>query len=171
MLFVRCLAQIQQLNQNHLRKLTLMKNVMQILQKKFLTNHVIHHMKENHRLKQKVSHTNELNCFIIKKYLILGYGYGFLAVFIVSALSLAGLLAFPILYKVSFQYVLKLFTALAVGTLFGDTMFHLIPFVCNLKAKEKTTFLYYLVRHLVFTVIMTGMVILQFQSLIMYGKC
>lgn len=60
----------------------------------------------------------------------LGYVYGFLAVFIVSVLSLAGLLAFPILYKVSFQYVLTLFTALAVGTLFGDTMFHLIPFVC-----------------------------------------
>ncbi|UJR08564.1 hypothetical protein I4U23_012824 [Adineta vaga] len=56
------------------------------------------------------------------------YAYGFLAVFIVSALSLAGLLAFPLLYKVSFQYVLTLFTALAVGTLFGDTMFHLIPF-------------------------------------------
>jgi hypothetical protein len=60
------------------------------------------------------------------------YGYGFLAVFIVSALSLAGLLAFPILYKVSFQYVLTLFTALAVGTLFGDTMFHLIPFALGL---------------------------------------
>ncbi|CAF3316080.1 unnamed protein product, partial [Rotaria sp. Silwood2] len=55
------------------------------------------------------------------------YGYGFLAIFIVSALSLVGLLTFPILYKVSFQYVLTLFTALAVGTLFGDTMFHLIP--------------------------------------------
>ena len=64
---------------------------------------------------------------------ILGYFYGFLAVFIVSALSLAGLLAFPIIYKVSFQYVLTLFTALAVGTLFGDTMFHLIPFVSDQK--------------------------------------
>lgn len=63
----------------------------------------------------------------------LGYVYGFLAVCIVSVLSLAGLLAFPILYKVSFQYVLTLFTALAVGTLFGDTMFHLIPFVCHSK--------------------------------------
>ncbi|CAM4777468.1 unnamed protein product [Rotaria magnacalcarata] len=63
------------------------------------------------------------------------YGYGFLAIFIVSALSLAGLLAFPILYKVSFQYVLTLFTALAVGTLFGDTMFHLIPFALGLHGK------------------------------------
>ncbi|CAF0982085.1 unnamed protein product [Rotaria sordida] len=60
------------------------------------------------------------------------YGYGFLAIFIVSALSLVGLLTFPILYKVSFQYVLTLFTALAVGTLFGDTMFHLIPIALGL---------------------------------------
>ncbi|CAF0902775.1 unnamed protein product [Adineta steineri] len=60
------------------------------------------------------------------------YGYGFLAVFTVSALPLAGLLAFPMLYKVSFQYVLTLFTALAVGTLFGDTMFHLIPLALDL---------------------------------------
>ncbi|CAF4689931.1 unnamed protein product, partial [Rotaria sp. Silwood1] len=60
------------------------------------------------------------------------YGYGFLAIFIVSALSLVGLLTFPILYKVSFQYVLTLFTALAVGTLFGDSMFHLIPIALGL---------------------------------------
>ena len=52
--------------------------------------------------------------------------------FIVSALSLVGLLALPILYKISFEYVLSLFTAIAVGTLFGDAMFHLIPFVCFL---------------------------------------
>lgn len=64
---------------------------------------------------------------VLQKYL-----YGFSAVFIVSALSLAGLLAFPIIYKASFQYVLTLFTALAVGTLFGDTMFHLIPFALGL---------------------------------------
>jgi len=51
-------------------------------------------------------------------------------VFIISILSLGGLLAFPLIYKISFQYILATFTALAVGTLFGDAMFHLIPFVC-----------------------------------------
>lgn len=61
--------------------------------------------------------------------IFVGYGYGFLAVFIVSVLSLGGLLVFPFIYKISFQYVLTTFTALAVGTLFGDAMFHLIPFV------------------------------------------
>ena len=64
----------------------------------------------------------------------LGYGYGFLAVFVVSILSLGGLLAFPFIYKISFQYVLAAFTALAVGTLFGDAMFHLIPFVRTQKS-------------------------------------
>lgn len=62
--------------------------------------------------------------------IFIGYGYGFLAVFVISFLSLGGLLAFPLIYKVSSQYVLTTFTALAVGTLFGDAMFHLIPFVC-----------------------------------------
>lgn len=61
----------------------------------------------------------------------LGYGYGFLAVFIVSALSLVGILAVPCINKGIFPYVLALFTALAVGTLFGDAMFHLIPSVCR----------------------------------------
>ena len=49
--------------------------------------------------------------------------------FIVSMLSLVGLLAFPFLHKKSFQNVLALFTALAVATLLGDAVFHLIPFV------------------------------------------
>jgi hypothetical protein len=61
--------------------------------------------------------------------MLVGYGYGFLAVFTVSVCSLAGLLAFPCIYKISFQYVLSSFTALAVGTLLGDAIFHLIPFV------------------------------------------
>jgi hypothetical protein len=91
--------------------------------------------------------------------IFIGYGYGFLAVFIISILSLGGLLAFPFIYKISFQYVLATFTALAVGTLFGDAMFHLIPFVCiNLSRKQiksancvqRNHFFSY--RHLVFIV-------------------
>ena len=64
----------------------------------------------------------------------LGYGYGFLAVSIVSALSIVGLLAFPFMEKTLFQYILAAFTALAVGTLFGDAMFHLIPFVRSARS-------------------------------------
>ena len=59
----------------------------------------------------------------------LGYLFGTIAVLIVSALSLVGLLTLPILYKISFKYILNLFTAVAIGTLFGDAMFHLIPSV------------------------------------------
>ncbi|CAF3431381.1 unnamed protein product [Rotaria sp. Silwood1] len=62
------------------------------------------------------------------------FGYGFLAVFIISIMSLGGLLVFPIIYRVAFQYILATFTALAVGTLFGDTMFHLIPFTMGLHS-------------------------------------
>jgi hypothetical protein len=62
--------------------------------------------------------------------IFVGYGYGFLAVFIITILSLGGCLAFPLLHKVAFQYILVTFTALAVGSLLGDAMFHLIPFVC-----------------------------------------
>lgn len=68
--------------------------------------------------------------FIELQNVFLGYVYGFIAVLIVSALSLVGLLTLPILYKISFEYVLNLFTAIAIGTLFGDAMFHLIPSVC-----------------------------------------
>ncbi|CAF1169072.1 unnamed protein product [Adineta ricciae] len=62
------------------------------------------------------------------------YVYGFISVFIISALSLVGLLALPILYKISFKYVLNLFTAIAIGTLFGDAMFHLIPIVFGMHS-------------------------------------
>lgn len=61
----------------------------------------------------------------------IGYGYGFLAVFIICCLSLVGILALPCIKKSIFPYVLVFFTALAVGTLFSDSMFHLIPFVCS----------------------------------------
>jgi hypothetical protein len=60
---------------------------------------------------------------------VLEFFYGLIAVLLVSGLSLVGLLALPILYKVSFEYMLSLFTAIAVGTLFGDAIFHLVPAV------------------------------------------
>lgn len=73
--------------------------------------------------------------------IIVGYGYGFLAVFIISVLSLVGLAAVPCINKNAFQYVLAFFTALAVGTLFGDAMFHLIPFVSNERLIDLLDFL------------------------------
>jgi hypothetical protein len=89
---------------------------------------------EKHKTtKKRISTTVQRMSFLYKivwSILFVGYCYGFLAVFIISILSLGGLLAFPFIYKLAFQYVIATFTALAVGTLFGDAMFHLIPFVC-----------------------------------------
>jgi hypothetical protein len=104
----------------------------------------------------------------------LGYVYGLTAVFIVSALSLVGLLALPILYKVSFEYVLNFFTAIAIGTLFGDAMFHLFPYVCL----HNTTFIsdnreYIYHRSLVVTITMQSIIIMiihHFQFQVINGK-
>jgi hypothetical protein len=60
----------------------------------------------------------------------LEYGYGFLSVFIISILSLAGFLAFPLMKKPYYKYLNAFFTALAVGTLFADSAFELFPVVC-----------------------------------------
>ncbi|CAF1225383.1 unnamed protein product [Didymodactylos carnosus] len=49
------------------------------------------------------------------------YGYGFLSVFIISALSLAGFLAFRCMNKPYYQNINAFFTSVAVGTLLGDT--------------------------------------------------
>ena len=59
------------------------------------------------------------------------YGYGFLAVLIISALSLAGFVAFPLMKKPYYRFFNAFFTALAVGTLISDTVFELIPVVCR----------------------------------------
>lgn len=59
----------------------------------------------------------------------LGYGYGFLAVTIVTLLPLLGFAMLPLLNKVVLQYILVGFTGLAVSTLLTDVAFHLIPIV------------------------------------------
>ncbi len=61
---------------------------------------------------------------------LLEYGYGFLSVFIISILSLAGFVAFPLMRKPYYKYLNAFFTALAVGTLFADSAFELFPVVC-----------------------------------------
>jgi hypothetical protein len=61
--------------------------------------------------------------------LLLEYGYGFIAVFIISVLSLAGFLAFPLMRKSYYKYIHAFFIALAVGTLYADTAFELFPAV------------------------------------------
>jgi hypothetical protein len=67
---------------------------------------------------------------------LLEYGYGFLSVFIISILSLAGFLAFPLMRKPYYKYLNAFFTALAVGTLFADSAYELFPVVCIFLEKS-----------------------------------
>ncbi|XP_047224729.1 zinc transporter ZIP6-like [Girardinichthys multiradiatus] len=52
---------------------------------------------------------------------------GFLAITIISMLSLLGVVLIPLMNKVFFKFLLSFLVALAVGTLSGDAFLHLIP--------------------------------------------
>ncbi|GFV73399.1 zinc transporter ZIP14 [Trichonephila clavipes] len=55
------------------------------------------------------------------------WGYGLLFVTIISCCSLVGVIILPLLSKNVYQVVLMLFEGLAVGSLVGSSLFHLIP--------------------------------------------
>ncbi|XP_073443953.1 zinc transporter ZIP6 isoform X2 [Dendrobates tinctorius] len=52
---------------------------------------------------------------------------GFIAVTIISVLSLLGIILVPLMNKVFFKFLLSFLVALAVGTLSGDAFLHLLP--------------------------------------------
>ena len=58
------------------------------------------------------------------------WGFGILFVTIISCCSLVGVAIMPLLTKHSYDSILTLFTGLAVGSLTGSAIFHLIPQVC-----------------------------------------
>ncbi|XP_047662469.1 zinc transporter ZIP6 isoform X1 [Tachysurus fulvidraco] len=55
----------------------------------------------------------------------------FLSITIISLLALAGGVLIPFINKVCFNFLLSFLVALAVGTLSGDALLHLIPHVCS----------------------------------------
>lgn len=57
------------------------------------------------------------------------WGYGFLSVTLISLMSLLGVATIPFIGKSMYKKVLSLLVALAVGTLAGDAILHLIPHV------------------------------------------
>ena len=61
------------------------------------------------------------------------YGYGVLSVVIITLLALLGIVALPLMNKPFVQYLLEMFVALGVSTLFSDALLHLIPLVCLLN--------------------------------------
>jgi len=64
---------------------------------------------------------------IKSQYLFSVYGYGTLAVVVISLLALLGALLIPCLHSEVIQYVLTVFVGLGVGTLLSDAILHLIP--------------------------------------------
>ena len=57
------------------------------------------------------------------------WGYGFIAVTIISITSLVGVATIPFLGKKMYKKILAMLVALAVGTLAGDSLLHLLPHV------------------------------------------
>ena len=64
---------------------------------------------------------------------ILAYGYGVLSVVIITLLSLLGIVALPLMNKPFVNYLLEMFVALGVSTLFSDALLHLLPMVSLLN--------------------------------------
>ena len=60
---------------------------------------------------------------------VIVWGYGFLAITIISLLSLSVISVIPCLKKSFYHKVMAYLVALAVGTLAGDALLHLIPHV------------------------------------------
>ncbi|XP_065297090.2 uncharacterized protein [Dermacentor albipictus] len=65
------------------------------------------------------------------------WGFGMLAVFVISCCSLAGLVIVPFLSHVLYHRLLMVFEGLAVGSLLGSAVFHLIPQAFNLLGQDQ----------------------------------
>ncbi|KAL4616646.1 zinc transporter ZIP10-like isoform X1 [Arapaima gigas] len=55
------------------------------------------------------------------------WGWGFISVTVISLLSLLGVILVPIIKQSCFKFLLTFLVALAVGTLSGDALLHLLP--------------------------------------------
>nr|CAB3266267.1 zinc transporter ZIP12 [Phallusia mammillata] len=64
------------------------------------------------------------------------YGYGTVAVAVISLLAFVGILFFPVLSTSWFKLVMQFFIALGVGTLSGDAILHIIPEIVGLHGHE-----------------------------------
>ena len=70
-------------------------------------------------------------------YLLLVWGYGLLSITVISLLSLSVISMIPCLKKSFYHIVMAYLIALAVGTLAGDAMLHLIPHVSTIFYDDK----------------------------------
>ncbi|XP_064644190.1 metal cation symporter ZIP14-like isoform X2 [Lineus longissimus] len=65
------------------------------------------------------------------------YGYGTLSVFIISLMALLGAILIPCFGSNVYKLMMALFIALAVGTMCGDALLHLIPMATGLHGHEE----------------------------------
>lgn len=65
------------------------------------------------------------------------YGYGFLATFITCLASVVGIVVFYLVPRGEYDRVTKLLGSMAVGTLVGDAILHLIPTALGLHSHEQ----------------------------------
>lgn len=65
--------------------------------------------------------------------------WGFVSITIISLLSLLGVVLVPILNQACFKFLLTFLVALAVGTLSGDALLHLLPHVSTLFGDKDLT--------------------------------
>lgn len=65
------------------------------------------------------------------------WGFGLLSVLVISCCSLAGLVIVPFLSHALYHRLLMVFEGLAVGSLLGSAVFHLIPQAFNLLGQDQ----------------------------------
>lgn len=76
-------------------------------------------------LKETIAESHRLPLF----FLVIVWLSGFVSITIISLLSLLGVVLVPILKQSCFKFLLTFLVALAVGTLSGDALLHLLPHV------------------------------------------
>jgi len=57
------------------------------------------------------------------------WGFSILACVIISAVGLVAVAIIPVMHKVIYNHLLQFLVALAIGSLTGDAMLHLLPHV------------------------------------------
>ncbi|XP_054159217.1 metal cation symporter ZIP14-like [Oppia nitens] len=99
---------------------------------------ILFQLQEHQCIEQRESHYKTLNRPTSGAI----WGFGILFVTIVSFCSLIGVGILPLLTKKTYDLVLNLFEGLAVGSLVGSAIFHLIPQAFNLNTSGSHVYLW-----------------------------